>query len=356
MRRILHIDVDAFFAAVEQRDNPALQGLPVAVGGRSNRGVIMTASYEARRFGVGSAMPTWRALELCPELIVVPGRFPVYREISHQMREIFRRYTSLVEPVSIDEAYLDVTKPTSGPPSGTIIAQRIRRAVWEETKLTVTAGVSYCKFLAKLASGMNKPNGLTVITPVDADRILLDLPVERIPGVGPRMQERLRNLGIVTAGDVRRQTEREMIDRFGKNGHRLYWLAHGVDDRAVEPDQARKSVSSETTFPADMNDKAELAKELAPLAEDVANRLARAGIGGKGVAVKVKYADHSIITRQYLLPGTVRTAAEILPIAERILQERIPLPQPVRLIGVGVYELAEREEPVPLFPDWLERR
>lgn len=355
MRRILHIDVDAFFAAVEQRDNPALAGLPVAVGGRSNRGVIMTASYEARRFGVGSAMPTWRALELCPELIVVPGRFPVYREVSEHMREIFRRYTTLVEPVSIDEAYLDVTTPLAGPPSGTIIAQRIRRAVWEETRLTVTAGVSYCKFLAKLASGLNKPNGLTVITPVDADRILLDLPVERIPGVGPRMQERLRNIGILTAGDVRKHTERAMIDRFGKHGHRLYWLAHGVDERVVEPDAARKSVSSETTFASDVDDKAELVKELTPLAEDVATRLARAGIGGKGVTVKVKYADHRIVTRQYLLPGTVRTAAEILPIAERILLERIPLPQPVRLIGVGVYNLAEREEPVPLFPDWLKQ-
>lgn len=354
MRRILHIDVDAFFAAVEQRDNPSLRGLPVAVGGSSSRGVLTTASYEARRFGVGSAMPTWKALELCPDLIVVPGRFPVYREISEQMREIFRRFTDYVEPVSIDEAYLDVTEPLRGPPSGTIIAQRIRRAVWEETQLTVTAGVSYCKFLAKLASGMNKPNGLTVITPVDAPRILATLPVERIPGVGPRMQERLRNVGIVTAGDVAEKfTEREMIDRFGKAGHRLYWLAQGVDDRPVEPDQARKSVSSETTFQTDIHDVDELAAELPALAEDVAKRLARAGIGGKGVTVKVKYADHAILTRQYLLPGTVRTAREILPIAERILRERIPFKKPIRLLGVGVYGLAEHEEPVPLFPDWL---
>src|SRR5690625_4842317 len=168
------------------------------------------------------------------------------------------------------------------------------------------------------------------------------------------MQERLRNVGIVTAGDVAEKfTEREMIDRFGKAGHRLYWLAQGVDDRPVEPDQARKSVSSETTFQTDIHDVDELAAELPALAEDVAKRLARAGIGGKGVTVKVKYADHAILTRQYLLPGTVRTAREILPIAERILRERIPFKKPIRLLGVGVYGLAEHEEPVPLFPDWL---
>lgn len=354
MRRILHIDVDAFFAAVEQRDNPSLAGLPVAVGGSSSRGVLTTASYEARRFGVGSAMPTWKAIQLCPNLIVVPGRFPVYREVSHQMREIFTRFTDLVEPVSIDEAYLDVTEPIDSPKSGTIVAQRIRRAVYKETGLTVTAGVSYCKFLAKIASGMNKPNGLTVITPVDAPRILRTLPIETIPGVGPRFHERLRNAGIAVAGDVTKYSEQWFIDRFGKSGYRLFWLAQGVDERPVVPDQARKSVSSETTFSSDITLIDELATHLPELAEDVERHLASSGIGGKGITVKVKYSDHTILTRQYLLPGTVRTAAEIVPVANRILRERVPLDKPVRLLGVGVYGLSEREEPVPLFPDWLQ--
>ncbi len=353
MRKILHIDADAFFAAVEQRDNPELRGKPIAVGSDSARGVVATASYEARRYGVGSAMPSRMARERCPQLIFVRPRFEVYREVSSQMREIFSRYTSLVEPLSIDEAYLDVTEPLQGPPSATLIARLIRAEVERETGLTVTAGVSYCKFLAKLASGMRKPDALNVILREDADEILRALPVGRIHGIGPRTEERLHNMGIRTGGDLRALTEEQLQHRFGKQGEQYYRLVRGIDDRPVDPSGVRKSVSSEETFPDDLESIAELELELPAIATSVARRLNRARALGRGVNVKLKYADHTVVTRQLLLPLPVSSAGQLQAVARQILRERfVELQQPVRLLGIGVYELLEAPYQLPLFTDW----
>ncbi len=353
MRRILHIDADAFFAAIEQRDNPSLRGRPIAVGSDSPRGVVATASYEARRFGVGSAMPSRMALERCPGLIFVKPRFSVYSEVGRQLREIYARHAPLVEPVSIDEAYLDVTVPLQGPPSGTLTARRIRQDVLRETGLTVTAGVSYCKFLAKLASGMHKPDGLTVILAEEADAILEQLPVERIHGVGPKTAESLLELGIRTGGDLRRAPVEQLTERFGKLGAHFHRLAHGIDDRPVNPDTIRRSVSSEDTFSTDLETLEELLNELPPLAASVVRRLEASGVFGRGVSVKIKYADHSIVTRQQALPVPIRSQAQILRAAENVLRARFELSQPVRLLGIGAYDLVEGElmQP-PLFSDW----
>ena len=353
MRRILHIDADAFFAAVEQRDDPKLRGKPIAVGRESGRGVVLTASYEARKFGVGSAMPSRMARERCPHLIFVPPRFDAYREAGEAIREVFGRYTDLVEPVSIDEAYLDVSEPKTGPRSGTLIARRIKADIVRETRLTVSAGVSYCKFLAKLASGWQKPDGLTVLTPEDADRVLAQLPVERIHGVGPRTAQKMHELGIHDGGDLRKHSEEFLCEKFGKVGSHYYGLARGIDERPVDPNSVRKSVSSEETFDRDLATVAELERELPPLAEGVARRLERAGMMGRGVVVKLKYADHSIVTRQLLLPLPIRSAPQILEVARHILLAKMDLEQPVRLLGVGVYELQEGVlmQP-PLFPEW----
>jgi DNA polymerase-4 len=353
VRRILHIDADAFFAAVEQRDDPRLRGRPVAVGYETARGVVATASYEARRYGVGSAMPARMARERCPDLVFVAPRFEAYREAGEKIREILHLYTDLVEPVSIDEAYLDVTEPKLGPKSGTILARRIKSAILRETELTVSAGVSYCKFLAKLASGWEKPDGLTVLTPEDASRILPTVPVEKLHGVGPRTAEKMRALGIRNGADLLRHEEEELVTHFGKVGRYFYRLARGIDDRPVEPTSARKSVSSEVTFSEDLHSLAELARELPALSEGVARRLERAGASGRGVVLKIKSADHSVLTRQVLLPLPVRSAAQILEVARFILREKLELQQPVRLLGVGVYELQEGETVQPaLFPDW----
>ncbi len=353
MRKILHIDADAFFAAVEQRDFPQLRGKPVAVGSDTPRGVVATASYEARRFGVGSAMPSRMARERCPGLIFVRPRFDVYRTVSQQMREVFSRYTDLVEPLSIDEAYLDVTEPLRGPPSATLIARQIRSDIKRETGLTVTAGVSYCKFLAKLASGMRKPDALNVILQEDAERILSSLPVDRIHGVGPRTAQRMHSLGIRTGADLRELDEEQLMRSFGKPGAHYFRLIRGVDDRPVDPRGIRKSVSSEETFAMDLDSIQELEREVPAIAQGVARRLARSGTLGRGVSVKLKYADHTIATRQQLLPLPVSTANQIGTVATQVLRDRFTtLEQPVRLLGIGVYDLLESPMQLPLFPDW----
>lgn len=349
----MHVDADAFFAAVEQRDNPGLRGKPIAVGSDSARGVVATASYEARRYGVGSAMSSRMALERCPQLIFVRPRFEVYRAVAEQMREIFSRYTSLVEPLSIDEAFLDVTEPLKGPPSATIIAGLIRRDIRRETGLTVTAGVSYCKFLAKLASGMRKPDQLNVILREDADGILRSLPVERIHGIGPRTAARLHAIGIRTGGDLRELSQEQLVQRFGKQGEHYWRLVRGIDERPVDPSGVRKSVSSEETFSADLETLEELELELPAVAVSVARRLNRSRTLGRGVSVKLKYADHTIVTRQQLLPLPVSSAGQLEAVARQILRERFTeLEQPVRLLGIGVYELLEAPYQFPLFEDW----
>lgn len=358
MRRIVHVDADAFYAAVEQRDDPTLRGRPVAVGSGSGRGVVMTASYEARRYGVRSAMPSHEALRRCPELLFVPPRMAAYREAGQALLGVYRRYTDLVEPLALDEAYLDVSDPKRGPPSGTRIAQSIRREARSETGLTVSAGVSYCKFLAKLASDAAKPDGLQVIPPAEAAAFLEDLPVERIHGVGPRTAERLAALAITTAGHLRRHDEAQLEATFGKLGRQLWRLARGDDERPVRPDRERKSVSSERTFARDRVGLAALVAELPEVCAATARRAERAGVRGHVVVVKVKDARHRLITRQRRLARPVADAEELRGVAERLLRERLPLPDAVRLLGVGLAGLLDVEQRTlqpPLFPEWVER-
>lgn len=353
----MHIDADAFFAAVEQRDNPALRGRPIAVGHDTERGVVATASYEARRYGVGSAMPSRMARERCPRLIFVTPRLDAYREASRHMRDIFRRYTDLVEPISIDEAYLDVTEPLMGPPSATLIAELIRNDIRRELNLTVTAGVSYCKFVARLASGLKKPDALNVILETEAPDMIAALRVDRIHGIGPKTAARLHGLGIHTGADLRGMSRNRLERLFGRNGLRYFELVRGIDMRAVNPDAVRKSVSTEDTFAADLETVPELELEVPPLATGLARRLQRAGIMARGVSVKVKFADHSIMTRQQLLPLPVSERVQLEAVAVQILRERFdPLPQPVRLLGLGAYDLQEMPFQVPLFPDWQPHR
>ena len=354
MRRIVHVDADAFYAAVEQRDDPALRGKPVAVGSGSGRGVVMTASYEARRFGVRSAMPSHEALRRCPELLFVPPRMDAYREAGRALLEVYRGYTDLVEPLALDEAYLDVTDPKRGPPSGTRIAEAIRREARAATGLVVSAGVSYCKFLAKLASDAAKPDGLQVIPPDRAQAFLEPLPVERIHGVGPRTAERLAALGIATAGQLGRRDEAELEAAFGKLGRSLWRMAQGRDDRPVRPDRERKSVSSERTFARDVVGVDAVASELPAVCAATARRARRAGVRGRVVVVKVKDARHRITTRQRHLARPIADEDDLLAVAESLLRERLPLPRPIRLVGVGLAALLDDDAEVvqpPLFPE-----
>ncbi len=341
MRRIVHLDADAFYASVEQRDDPRLRGVPVAVGSASGRGVVMTASYEARAFGVKSAMPSAEAARRCPELQFVAPRMDVYREVSREIFAIYRSYTAAVEPLALDEAYLDVSEPLRGPPSGTRIAERIRREVRERTGLTVSAGVSYCKFVAKLASDDAKPDGVKTVPPEAAAAYLADLPVRRIHGVGPRTAERLAALGVATAGDVAAQDPALLEAHFGKVGRDLWRMARGEDDRPVDPNRVRKSVSSETTFARDRVGLAELAEALPGVCDDTAHRARRAGVRGRGVVVKVKDDQHQIHTRQVRLPAATDDAATLHAVAAEVLATRVPLDRPVRLLGVGVTALED---------------
>lgn len=353
MRKIVHVDADAFFAAVEQRDDPRLRGRPIAVGSPSARGVVLTASYEARPFGVRSAMPSGEALRRCPELIFVPPRMDAYREAAGALRAIFESFTDVVEPVALDEAYLDVTDPKRGPASGTRVAEAIRSEVRTATGLSVSAGVSYCKFLAKIASDAAKPDGLKVVPPEGAHAILAAMPVRALPGVGPRTNERLAAMGIATTADVRAAGERALVERFGKHGRSLWDLAHGVDDRPVEADRPRRSVSSETTFETDRTGVEALLEALPAVASDTARRAARLGVAGDVVVVKVKDARHRVTTRQVRVAAPVREADELRAIAERLLRERVPLDVPVRLLGVGLAGLTRLDvRQPPLFPAW----
>lgn len=352
-RRILHIDMDAFFASIEQRDRPELRGKPVAVGG-GVRGVVAAASYEARKFGVHSAMPASRAQRLCPELIFVKHRMDVYREVSEQVREIFERYTDLIEPLSIDEAYLDVTEPKRGPRSGTLIAKAVKADIRRETGLTASAGISYCKFLAKIASGLNKPDGLTVITPAEAASFIGELPIDRFFGVGPKTAEKFRGLGVATGADLRKLSQERLEDAFGKHGRHYWQMARGVDDRPVNVSRERKSVGRETTFHHDLRDLDALERELAPLAEQVARRLARGAWVASGVTVKVKYDDFEQITRQMQTSQPVSEAHELLAYARHLLRTKVRLSRPVRLIGITVHQLEDADAVVvqpALFPE-----
>lgn len=340
MRKILHIDMDAFYASVEQREDPALRGKPVAVGG-AKRGVVMAASYEARAFGVRSAMPSGTARRLCPDLIFVKPRFDLYTTASRQIREIFRSYTDLVEPVSIDEAYLDVTEPLKGPASATLAARAIKEEIFSATGLTASAGVSFNKFLAKTASGMNKPDGLTVIRPEEAAAILEALPIERFHGIGPATTKRMKGIGIDTGADLRARTEEELTAHFGKAGRYFYRMAHALDDRPVRVDRIRKSLGAERTFERDISDVAEMLERLKKIADEVSRRLQKAGIGGRTVTLKVKYGDFTISSRSRTMRYDLHGAEDLYEIGKELLCIPVPPPRPVRLLGLTLSNLRE---------------
>ncbi len=348
IRRIVHVDMDAFYASVEQRDFPELRGKPVAVGG-IQRGVVAAASYEARRFGVRSAIPSSRALRLCPELIFVKPRFDVYRAVSQQIRAIFAEYTPLIEPLSLDEAYLDLTDYLEGR-TATRIAQEIRARIRETTGLTASAGVSYNKFLAKMASDQRKPDGLFVIPPEAGEEFVAGLAIGKFHGIGPATAARMEEHGIRNGADLRRQSLEFLTARFGKSGSYYWNIARGIDLREVRPDRIRKSIGAETTFFSDLRDLTEAEAELRPLAEKVWRHCEKTQSRGRTVTLKVKYGDFRQITRARSLPRAVRDADEMLMLAQELLAPVFTDPHGVRLLGITLSALegaAPREEEEP---------
>lgn len=339
LRKVIHVDMDAFFASVEQRDDPSLRGKPIAVGGSSGRGVVAAASYEARVFGVRSAMPSVRASRLCPELIFRKPRFDVYRAVSQQIRAIFLDYTPHVEPLSLDEAYLDVTADLKGIGSATRIAEDIRRRIKAETGLTASAGVSYNKFLAKLASDQNKPDGLCVIRPGEGAAFVATLPVRRFHGVGPRGAEKMARLGIETGADLAKKDLAFLRANFGSFAEYLYRAARGVDLRQVRADRPRKSVGGERTFSENIEDPDALRETMDSIVDIVWERIERAEARGRTVTLKLRYADFKTLTRARSLAHAVTDKAEFSRIGHALLEDLMPLPQPIRLMGLTLSAL-----------------
>jgi len=343
-RRIIHVDMDAFYAAIEQRDFPeAYAGEPIAVGGTPPRGVVQTASYEARPYGVHSAQPAIEADRKCPDLIFVSPRMEVYQAESRTIRAILHRYTDLVEPLSLDEAYLDVTNPKKGPPSGTLIAQRIREDIFNETGLTASAGVGPSKFVAKVASDRDKPDGLTVVRPEEQTTFIAGLPIEAFHGIGPVTAEKMRGLGIQTGKDLQERSERALRNRFGKRGGHFKTLAMGEDDRPVKPDRERKSVGAERTFSEDLSTPTAMLHRLEPIAERVSERLQGEGRKGRTVTLKLKRHDHQVFSRQTTLDRPVGSKDELMVLVKRLLHRPTPPGEPVRLLGISVSSLTAEE-------------
>ena len=339
IRKIVHVDMDAFFASVEQRDDPTLRGRPVAVGHAAARGVVAAASYEARRFGVRSAMPSTTAQRKCPDLVFVPPRFEVYRAVSAQIHAIFSDYTDLIEPLSLDEAYLDVTADRRGLGTASATAEEIRRRILEETGLTASAGISYNKFLAKLASDQNKPNGQFVVAPGRGEAFVEDLPVRRFYGVGPVTAAKMEGLGIRTGADLRRQSLAFLQHHFGKSGPWYYAIARGQDDRAVNPDRTRKSSGSETTFASDLTDPDAIEAGVGAMADDVWAWCEQTGSRGRTVTVKVKWADFQQSTRSRSQSEPVASRQTLHEVSRVLVRSLYPPSQGVRLVGVSLSNL-----------------
>lgn len=343
-RRILHIDMDAFFASVEQQDNPELRGRPIAVGGRpGGRGVVAAASYEARAFGVRSAMPASRAARLCPQLIFVTPRFSRYKEVSAHVFSIFRRWSDKVEGLSLDEAFVDATENRFGEPSGTRVAQAIRRSIRQETGLTASAGVAPVKFVAKIASDFNKPDGLTVVPPDQVLDFIHPLPVEKLWGVGPATAKRLHAVGLTTIGEIHERPDHLLIEQLGKRtGTWLATLARGEDPRPVQQRRGRKSVSAERTFAEDVYSVTELEAVLASQAERVAGTLETKNLRAGTVVLKLRYADFSTITRSLTPSEPLQSAEGLLAAGVDLLGRTEAGQRPVRLIGLGASKLGPR--------------
>ncbi len=338
-RKIIHVDMDAFFASVEQRDDPELRGKPVAVGGGGPRGVVAAASYEARVFGVRSAMPGGQARRLCPDLIFVPGRFDAYRAVSRQIHAIFARFTDVIQPLSLDEAYLDVTRNRLGIESATYIAQEIRRLIREETGLTASAGVSCNKLLAKLASDQNKPDGLCVVRPEDAARFMAAMPVKRIPGVGPVTARRMAALGIETGADLAAWPVPALERHFRKSAGFFHDAAHGIDERPVREHWERRSISVEDTFPTDIAENRALASELDKIAARLWNRALASHSIGRTVTLKIKLGDFRILTRARTLTTAPDSEDQLMAVGRALLDAQMPLPMGARLLGLGFSNL-----------------
>ena len=351
-RKIIHVDMDAFFAAVEQRDNPALRGRPVAVGGSAERGVVAAASYEARAFGVRSAMPSVTARRRCPDLIFVRPRFDVYRAVSAQIRAIFAEYTDLIEPLSLDEAYLDVTENKPGLELATEVARRIRARIHAETGLTASAGISYCKFLAKIASDLNKPDGQALIPPARGAEFVATLPVARFHGIGPATAARMERLGLHTGADLRACDLAFLQAHFGKSGRWYFNIARGIDTRPVQPHRPRKSIGSEDTFSADLFALAAARAEVEGLAHRVWRQAAARQITGRCVTLKVKYADFHQITRSRTLPRAFDGAGDFTATATALLEPLFPTRQGIRLLGVTLSALETPAPPDPQLSLW----
>lgn len=344
MRKIIHVDMDAFFASVEQRDNPALRGKPVAVAHDAPRSVISTASYEARRYGVRSALSTATAKRLCPRLIIAPPRFEVYKKVSAQLHEIFHRYTALVEPLSLDEAFLDVTNSPCGK-TATQIAREIRAAVRSELSLTASAGVSFNKFLAKTASDLRKPDGLSRILPKDAPAFIDSLAIESFFGVGPTTAKKMHELGIANGKDLRARSREELVRNFGKAGAWFFEIVRGNDPRPVEPFRERVSLSVEDTLPHDLHDAESCRDELRTLAARLGDRLSRSNFSGHTLTLKIRFADFTQITRSRTRAAVFTETADIFRLANELLEKNFRRDKPVRLLGITISNAA------PIVPD-----
>lgn len=343
-RKIIHIDMDAFYASVEQRDNPELRGKPVSVGGAGLRGVVASASYEARRYGVRSAMPSVTAKRLCPNLIFVKSRFDVYREVSNQIRTIFFEYTDLVEPLSLDEAYLDITDNKMGIESAVQVAEEIRAKILATTQLTASAGVSFNKFLAKTASDINKPNGLKEISRAEAIAFLEELPVKKFHGVGKVTAEKMNRMGIYTGKDLKNLDEIELIRRFGKSGRYYYRIVRAEDQREVNPHRIRKSIGAERTFFEDLTAIPEMKAKLEYIAGVVFRHMQKSDNFGRTITLKMKTADFKIITRSKTFAVEVKALEDIIKISHELLENNQSDIDKIRLLGISISNLAKEQE------------
>ena len=350
-RKIIHVDMDAFYASVEQRDNPEYRGKPLAVGASPRqRGVVAAASYEARKFGIHSAMPSRYAIAKCPNLIFVKPRFEVYRAVSIQIHDVFKRYTDIVEPVALDEAYLDVTENKRGLPYASNVAQHIRREIFQATNLTASAGISINKFLAKIASGENKPNGMTVILPEDAEAFVESLPIEKFHGIGRVTAAKMKSLGIRTGADLKKCDRYSLVKSFGKVGNYYYNIARAKDNRAVEANRIRKSIGAENSFAENLTDEETILIKLKQIAITLVERIERNQASGRTLTVKVKFSDYRQITRSRTFDSCINSLDTIVPEAAKLLEIVELKEKSIRLLGISLSNLdgAKKSEIVQL--------
>lgn len=350
-RKIIHVDMDAFYASVEQLDNPELRGKPVAVGGGGKRGVIAAASYEARKFGIRSAMSGALAQKKCPHLIFVKPRYERYSEISKKIRKIFYEYTDLVEPLSLDEAYLDVTENKKGNPSASLVAQEIRQRIWEKLSLRASAGISINKFVAKVASDINKPNGQKTINPEEVIAFLEELPVKKFYGVGRVTAEKMHNLGIFTGADLKQRSLEELTTLFGKSGGHYYRIVRGIHHSSVKPNRIRKSIAAERTFFENISSEIFMLEKLDKIGDELERRMIKSDTKGKTITLKIKYSDFTQQTRSKTVSHFMQKKAEFMPLVKELLYQE-KLQNSVRLLGISFANLnTEKKEPV-----WVQLR